>query len=214
MKSTRSILAIACCALLVFSLTSALAETGAPVIARFSPDDLAVSYVYAGATKDEAKETFGEPADMEFVEIGATGETQEIWYFDGLTLTFSEENTLVGAEAGSGAYPGPRGIAAGQTLEDVTGRFFRDPGLISTDVLYTSGYVEDLEAQFPPCGYIQREEDGTVSVFYVAPVSSFGDDVLSDPMDFIYEPLATLAVHFGPDGTVADYAWYLRPWAE
>lgn len=214
MKAIRSCLAIVCLLLLALSLTSASAEAALPVTARFSPHDMAVSYVYAGETRDVAAAVFGEPASSEYVMSEATGETSEFWYYGGLTLTFSEEGKLIGAETDDAAYVGPRGVAVGQTPEDVIGRFFVDPDWGSDTVLYTSGYVEFTQAQFPPCGYIRNNDDGTFFLIYVAPDSPFGDDVLSDPMDFVYEPLATFVVNFGTDGTVTDYEWYLRPWAE
>jgi len=212
MKRIRFILAAACSLLLVFSLASAAA--GAPVTARFSPHDMAVSYVYAGETREIAAAVFGEPASNEFVMSEATGDTSEFWYFDDLTLTFSEDGRLIGAKTGDAAYTGPRGVAVGQTLEDVVGRFYVDSALASDTVLYTSGYVELMDTQFPPCGYVRHNDDGTYFLIYVAPDSPFSADVLSDPMDFVYEPLATFIVNFSSDGTVTDYKWYLRPWAE
>jgi hypothetical protein len=214
MKAIRSRLAIVCSLLLAFALTSAAAGTAVPVTARFSPHDMAISYVYAGETRDEAAAVFGDPARSEYMMSEATGETSELWFYDGLTLTFSEEGKLIGAETDDTAFVGPRGVAVGQTPEDVIGRFYVDPDLDSDTVLYTSGYVEFTETQFPPCGYVRSNDDGTFFVIYVAPDSPFGGDVLSDPMDFVYEPLATFVVNFGADETVTDYSWNLGPWAE
>jgi hypothetical protein len=211
MKSIKRILATACAVLLVFSLAAASAN---PALAPFSLRDMAVGYVYAGETPNEVAAVFGEPENSDYVVSEATGEMSEHWYYDGLILTFSGEAKLIGAETGSGAYIGPRGVAVGQTLEDVIGRFYRDLNISDTDVLYTSGYVELMEAQFPPCGYIQRYDDGTFSVLYAAPETPFGDEVLTDPMDFVYEPLATFMVNFNSSGTVTDYSWDLRPWTE
>ena len=172
MKAIRSCLAIVCSLLLSFTLTSTAAGAVPPVTARFSPHDMSVSCVYAGETRDVAAAVFGEPASSEYVMSEATGETSELWVYDGLTLTFSEEGKLVGAETDDTAYAGPRGVAVGQTPEDVIGRFYVDPDLGSDTVLYTSGYVEFTETQFPPCGYVRSNDDGTFFVIYVAPDSA------------------------------------------
>ena len=213
MKSVRSILAIVCSILLIVSLSSAAAGTD-PVTARFSSHDMAVSYVYAGETRDIAAAVFGDPASSEYVMSEATGEITETWYYDDLTLTFTEEGKLISAETDHAAYVGPRGVAVGQTLDDVISRFYVDPALGSDTILYTSGVVEFTEAQFPPCGYVQANDDGTYFLVYVAPDTPFGDDVLSDPMDYVYEPLATFVVNFDSNAIVTDYNWSLGPWAE
>jgi hypothetical protein len=214
MKHIRNILAFTCCALLLLGLTAAQAEVTAPATARFAVCDMNVSYVYAGATMDEAEAVFGAPASTESVTSAATGETQELWYYDGLTLTFSGEDTLIAASVEDAAYLGPRGVAVGQTLEEVASKFYYDFNNASNTVLYTAGHVDLLDAELPPCGYILPNDDGTYSINYAAPSVPFSDDLLADPTDFVYEELALLTVTFNADGTAVWYTWVLGPWAE
>lgn len=214
MKSTRSILALTCCALLVFSLTSALAEDIQTTTARFSPQDMMVSYVYAGASMDDALAVFGTPENSEAVESAATGDTQERLYYTGLTLTFSGERKLIAAAVDNAAYLGPRGVAVGQTVQDVAAKFYLDMNSASNTVLYTAGYVEELDAQLPRCGYVVVFDDGGYSLIYAAPAEPFGADLLADPTNFIYEELALFTVTFDAAGTVTGFNWNLGPWAE
>jgi hypothetical protein len=214
MKTIKSILAIACCALLLGSLVTAQAEAAAPVTARFSLYDMLVNYVYVSATQEEAEAVFGAPESTESTTSEATGETSEIWYYTGLQLTFSGDGALIGADVNAGPYVGPRGIALGQTAQEVADKFYMDPASSSETVLYSAGYVEALDAQMPPSGFLQANDDGTYSINYVAPSAPFSDDMLADPTNFVYESLATLTVYFGKDDTVTEFAWKLGAWAE
>lgn len=213
MKSIKSIFAAACCALLLVSLAAAQADS-TPVIARFSVGDMLVSYVYAGAVQDEAKAVFGVPESTESVTSEATGDVSENWYYPGLMLTFSGNGTLIGADVNGAAYVGPRGITLGQSAQEVAGKFYLDPDSSSDTVLYSAGYVEALDSQLPPSGFLQAGDDGTYSITYAAPSAPFSDEVLADPTNFIYENLATLTIYFGKDDTVTEYAWKLGAWAE
>ena len=213
MKSIKTILAIACCALLALSLIAAQAEELQISKARFALQDMNVANVYVGATPEEARAVFGDPADSITETSGATDEKTEIYHYAGLTLTFSA-GKLTGAEVSGDGVTGPRGVTVGMTLNDVAYRFYMDPDTNSANVLYTSGYVEMLDSQLPPCGYVQRYDDGTYSLNYVAPEAPFSAETLSDPMDYIYETLATFIVSFGADGIVQSYTWTLGVWAE
>jgi len=214
MKRIRNILVFACCTLLLMALVPAQAEVAAPAAARFSAGDMNVAYVYAGATMDEAEAVFGTAESSETVTSGATDETQTIWHYDGLTLTFSGEDTLIAAEADDAAYLGPRGVTVGQTVEEIAAKFYYDINTASNTVLYTAGYVELLDAQLPPCGYILLYDDGTYSLNYAAPVKPFDESVLADPTDYMYEELALFTVTFNAEGTAVGYSWVLGPWAE
>lgn len=213
MKTIKSILALACCALLLAALAAAQAET-TPVTARFSAGDMLVSYVYAGAAQEDAEAVFGVPERTESTTSEATGEVSENWYYPGLLLTFSGDGALIGADVNDGLYIGPRGVALGQTAQEVADKFYLDSASSSDTVLYSAGYVETLDAQLPPSGFLQAEDDGTYSITYVAPSSPFSDDLLTDPTNFIYENLATFTVYFGKDDTVTEFAWKLGAWAE
>lgn len=211
MKSIKRILAAAVSLFLVCSLAAASAAT---VLAPFSLQDMAVSYVYAGSAKEEAEAVFGAPLSGETSYVDATGETQELWYYDGLTLTFSEGGKLIGAEVSGETYPGPRGIELGQEPWDVISLFYLDLTLSDADVLYTSGYSDVFESQVPPCGYIRRDDDGMVSILYVAYSEPYDKDRMLGPEDFVYEDLATLIVNFDQDGTMTGFSWNRGAWAE
>lgn len=214
MKRIRNILAFTCCALLLLSLAAAQAEAVTPATARFSAGDMNVSYVYAGAGMEEAEAVFGAAESAESITSAATGETQDIWHYDGLTLTFSGNDTLIAVKAENAAYPGPRGVAVGQTLEEIASKFYYDMNTASNTVLYTAGHVDLLDAELPPCGYILLNDDGTYTLNYAAPAKPFSKDMLNDPSDFVYEELALLTVTFDADGTAVEYSWALGPWAE
>ena len=213
MKAIRNILATGCCALLITALTITGAAADVAT-ARFSMQDMNVSYVFAGATVEDAQAVFGVPLSSETVTLGATGETQEILHYNGLTLTFSGVHKLIAADVSDAAYTGPRGVAVGQTAQDVATKFYIDPQSDTVSVMYTAGYVEALDSQLPPCGYEQTNDDGTYALVYAAPALPWSDAVLADPTGFIYEELALFTVTFQADGIASGYSWQLGSWAE
>jgi hypothetical protein len=214
MKPIKQIFLVLCAALMLFPLAAAQAESPQINTARFSLYDMVVAYVYVGATKEEARAVFGAPVEGTSETSQATGETIEVWQYGGLVLTFSGDGTLVGAEVSDEAYLGPRGVTVNMTLMDVVGKFYMDPDKPSTTVLYAAAYVDVFDAQLPPCGYVERYDDGSYSIIYVAPETPFSAELLADPTNYIYEMLATFTVSFSPDGIVQKYSWRLGPWAE
>ena len=115
----------------------------------------------------------------------------------------------------SGAqYKGPRGIAVGQSAQEVAGLFYTDGDTVSDTVFYTAGYVDMLDAQLPPCGYKLVNEDGTFLFNFVAPMSPFEDDVRRDLTNYLYQELALLQVNFSADGLVTEFSWQVGPFAE
>lgn len=214
MKLMKRIFAVSCSLLCVLAIAAAQAETVQPVLARFSVNDMAVSYVYVNSSYDQTEQVFGIAPDVEYIAEEATAEQKEVWHYDGMTLTFSDDGTLIGAAVTSAAYPGPRGVQVGQTREDVINRFFQDSEIDDETVLYSSGYVELYGEQLPPCATVQYNDDGTFAIKYAAPSEPFSDAVLADTTNYIYESLALLTVNFDAEGTVTSYSWVLGPWAE
>lgn len=215
MKSCRRILALALSILLVCSLTTAWAtQTENPLVARFSVSDMAVGYVYVLSTGEEALSVFGEPVSSETLMQEATGEELETWYYDGLDLIFDGEGMLIGANVSSPAYIGPRGMRVGQTADEIVSLFYIDTAIADDTVLYSARYVEALGAQMPPFGELFSLDNGGFTLHYAAPSAPFSDEVLNDPMDFIYEELASLTVMFDASQTATEFHWFLGPWAE
>lgn len=217
MKSFKSFLALACFLSLLFALTAAQAmfsdTFGATV---FAPDDMSVNELKLYTTKEEALNMFGASDTKESFTWDATGETFEMWIYEDLTLTFNAEGEVISALVYGKQYKGPRGVQVGQPAADVVKLFYVDPAMTSTEsgIFYTAGYVDTLDAQLPPCGYVERNEDGTFSFNYVAPVTPFGDDVLNDPTNYIYQELAQFQVNFGADALVTDFNWSVGALAE
>ncbi|MFH1512085.1 MAG: hypothetical protein ABIG45_01895 [Bacillota bacterium] len=215
MKSIKHILAIVCSLALLFSAAVAQAEAVTMETARFSTYDMNVNYVYVYATREEATAVFGSNLpDVRTETSQATGETVESWVYGDMTLSFNSAGKLIGAEVYGPAYTGPRGIRLGMTPDEVSGKFYRDPGSASNYVFYTAGYVEVFESQLPPCGYVRHNDDGTFSFLYEAPAVPYGDDVIGDPTNYVYQETAALTVTFDQDGKVARIGWWLGALAE
>jgi hypothetical protein len=209
MKKTRMILSITLAALLALSAASALAKDAAV----FSSDDLNVNAVYAGASPEDVHTALGSPESSETVEVPATGETQVLWYYNNLSLTFAGE-ALVAAKWTDPELIGPRGLRVGDGQETVLSAFYRDPAQTNADVLYTSGWVEDQGMQLPPSGVIYHNEDHTFYVHYLAPMEPYNEDVLKDLAIFVYESHALLTFGFDLEGKVSSIQWSVSTLAE
>ena len=215
MKKFRRFLSLTCFFSLLLALIAAQAmASDTSDAAIFSPEDMSVGGLALYAIQDEAAALFGTPEKTESFTWDATGDTFETWTYGDLTLTFNAGGEAISAQVYGKQYTGPRGVQVGQTAEDVAGLFYTDPDTSANGVFYSSGYVEELDAQLPPCGYVLRNEDGTFSYNYVAPMMPFGDDVLQDPTNYVYEDLALFQVNFDADGLVTDFSWSIGPWAE
>ncbi len=209
MRKIRMFLSITLAALLALSAAPALAKDAAV----FSSDDLNVNAVYAGASPEDVHTALGSPESSETVEVPATGETQVLWYYNNLSLTFAGE-ALIAAQWTDPALIGPRGLRVGDGQETVLGAFYRDPAQTNADVLYTAGWVKEQGMQLPPSGVITHNEDGTFYIRYLSPMEPYGEDVLADPMNFVYQSHASLTFSFDLDGMVSDIQWSVSILAE
>ncbi|NLI20262.1 MAG: hypothetical protein GX418_01745 [Clostridiales bacterium] len=206
-RTIRRILALSL-VLCLFLAASALGEA-----ARFGPQDLNVNAAYAGASETDVRQAFGEPVSAETSTQAATGDTLTTWRYDGLTLRFTE-GRLTGADWTSPAPNGPRGLKVGDSLDTVTGAFYRDAAA-SEDVLYTAGWVDALQAQLPPYGIVIRHADGSVTVQYLAPVEPYAADVAASPAEYVYQSHAILTFSVSSDtSTVVEINWSLGALAE
>ena len=132
-KTLRFALTLAAVVLLLVPACSAFAQA-----TPFTPQDLNVNTVYAGATPDEVRVAIGEPSAKDKSTVAATGENLETWQFGGLTLVFAD-GKLTGAEWNDPNLTGPRGLKVGDSQDTVSSAFFVDAAQTSPDVLYTAG---------------------------------------------------------------------------
>ena len=110
-KTLRFVLTLAAVVLLLAPACAAFAQA-----TPFTPQDLSVNTVYAGATPDEVRVAIGEPSAKDKSTVAATGENLETWQFGGLTLVFAD-GKLTGAEWNDPNLTGPRGASAPQSLQ-------------------------------------------------------------------------------------------------
>ena len=203
MKSILRMFAVTCCALLTLSL--AAAETAAP--AAFSGDDLVMDGLRVNAADAEisAALTGREYTKQLDYEEGATAKE---WYVGNMVLTVDTEKGLVGATALDDTVTGPRGLKVGMTANAVVKLFKVDGSTGTSSVFYSAGATgSDRLPQLPPCGYVQRDADGSISFVYMSPLEPYGDDGLSDPARFITKGLDELVVKFDQNGNVSAFSW-------
>ncbi len=209
MKPARKLLSFLLVAILIFSQTAAFAS--APGI--FTQADLNVNTAYAGATQDEISAAFGDPLSSEEYTVPATGDTEVLWQYDGLAFTFTD-GTLSMAAWENPTLIGPRGLCVGDKLTTVQSAFYMDETLSGTDIFYTAGYVETLGTELPPSAVLRRNDDETYTVTYLSPLQPYDEDVLSDPMNYVYQPHASLVFTFGAEDTVTAISWSIGALAE
>ena len=163
-KSLRTFRIFTVMLLLMLTALPSLAETRA-----FEPQDLTVGALNADMTMDEVLSALGEPSGRQTSEEAATGLALTVLQYDGLALTFTDGN-LTGADWTGPTYTGPRGLKTGDTQQTVISAFHVDGTPTLPGVLYTSGWVDALSAQLPPCGTAESDESGNLTVRYYAPM--------------------------------------------
>ncbi len=206
MKWNRRILAAACCILLALSLnaaaTASTTATG-PVTAK----DLVLNELTAGATT-QACENFAQGLKDHRLDITQFDmEAKETWNFGDLLLTLDFEGKLSEVWVYSDYYTGPRGLKVGMTAQEVVNLFYIQPNPKSSTEFYSAGTVGSTNKPLPPCGYVKRNENGTFSFNYVAPVTPYGEDVTKHPENYVNQDHAQLTVNFGTDGKVESFGW-------
>jgi len=209
LKVHRRFRTLALALMIVLFVTSALGEAS-----QFSAQDLNVNATYAGATPDEVRAAIGEPSATDSTTVAATGETMDTWQYGGLSLAFID-GKLARADWTDATLNGPRGIRIGDSIDTVKNAFYVDATQTSPDVMYTSGWVEALRSQLPPCGFISRATDGTASLIYMAPVQPYSAEVLADTTSYVYQSHATLTFIFAADTqALTQITWTVGALAE
>lgn len=193
LKANRRFLALALASMLLLFAAPALGEAS-----QFAAQDLNVNATYAGATPDEVHAAVGEPSATDTTTVAATGETMDTWQYGGLSLVFID-GKLSCADWTDATLNGPRGIRIGDSIDTVKNAFYVDATQTSPDVLYTSGWVEALSSQLPPCGIVTHSADGAVSLTYIAPVEPYSAEVQADTTNYVYQSHATLTFIFATE---------------
>lgn len=207
MRNSKRNIALLLCTLLLLVAVPALAADA------FSAADLNVNTVSAGATPDEVRAALGDPANAATSQQAATGQSQETWQYDGLTLVFTE-GKLSDAQWSNPALIGPRGLRVGDGQETVLKAFRMDTAPVETGVLYSAGTVAATGAPLPPCGVLSATGDAA-QVLYLAPITPYGADVQADPASYVYQSHASLTLTLsGGDRTVSAIRWSLGALAE
>lgn len=207
MRNSKRNIALLLCTLLLLAAVPALAADA------FSAADLNVNTVSAGSTPDEVRAALGEPAGTSASEQAATGQSQETWQYDGLTIVFTE-GKLSDAQWINPALIGPRGLRVGDGQETVLKAFRMDTAPAETGVLYSAGTVAATGAPLPPCGVLSATGDAA-QVLYLAPITPYGADVQADPSSYVYQSHASLTLTLsGGDRTVSAIRWSLGALAE
>ena len=204
-------------AFLVFTVTLLVMITALPSLAEthaFEPQDLTVGALNAGMVMEEVLSSLGKPSDKQTSEEAATGSTLTVLQYDGLTLTCTD-GSLTGADWTGNAYTGPRGLKTGDDEQTVISAFRVDGSPTLPGVLYTSGWVDALSAQLPPCGTAVSDESGNLTIRYYAPMEPYGADVQADPASFVYQTHASLFITLdAASQTVTRIQWRMGALAE
>lgn len=208
-KALQTSVALALVLLISAVLLSAFGEA-----TPFTKQDLNVGALYAGATPDEVKASLGEPTSTKSETVAATGDAMDTFQYDWLTLAFTNGN-LTHAEWTSPTLTGPRGLKVGDAKETVLSAFYRDPAQSNANVLYSAGYVEAFDSQLPPCGFVNRNSDGTTEIVYRDPMEAYPAEVQADTTQYVYASHASL--YFTLDSateTVTAIRWDVGALAE
>lgn len=211
MTARKRILVMALCSMLVLHLPAALAEE------PLSYADMSVGGIAAGATPEQVESVLGAPDSREAPSIQpATGSTVQTLRYGGLTLLFCD-GILNAAEYADATYVGPRGLSIGDTEDAVKAAFPYDGAMAEAHagVLYAAGWVDALDMPLPPCGTCNTAENEYVVYRYLAPVTPYSAETLSNPESFLYERHACLTLTLSGDSrTVTGMSWQVGALAE
>ena len=205
----RRLFTLSLIALIALAPLYALGEAQA-----FTPQDMTIDAAGAGTAPDEVALSLGDPVSRESSTEAATGVNKDTWQYEGLSLVFTD-GTLSGADWTNPAHIGPKGLRIGDSLDTVKSAFRVDATQATPNVLYTSGWVEALQTQLPPCGTVSESGDGSLRVTYLAPMDPYGMDVQDNPASFVYQNHAALVFTLSADTqTVTRIGWSVGALAE
>ena len=180
----------------------------------FDPQELSVDTLNAGMPLDSVIASIGAPGDRQTTEEAATGSLLTTCQYEGLTLTFTDD-ALTGADWTGVRYIGPRGLRTGDTQQTVLSAFQVDASTALPGVLYTSGWVDALSAQMPPCGVATDDGAGNLVFRFEAPMQPYSEDVQADPASYVYQTHASLTITVdSATQTVSRIQWQVGAFAE
>jgi hypothetical protein len=209
MKAIRSCLAIVCSLLFAFALTSALAKDAGENPTRFGTPDLTVNGVGSGSSGDDVKGELGNPKEIKFFDGTAEDQAREVWYYDGMELTF-QNNRLVRAKVFMKGFKGPRDVQVGDPITGVIRKFFVSPNKTSGTVFYWNEAAGEFSPNQPDCGYMEVNADGTYVLTYLALSNPTVDEVMMmDQGNASGGGVAVFTVNADSSG-VTSYEWSLN----
>lgn len=209
MKAVGKSMAWGLALVLMLVNASALAETA------FGYADLAVGSLRPDASAAEAETALGAATETDAAQtVAATGAVTVQQHYPGLTLLYTDER-LSGALCTSPDYPGPRGLAVGNTEETFLQLFPYDATQANGDVLYAAGWLEDIGMPLPPSLQKTTDAQGWTLYTFTAPKEPYDAATLAEPSQILYQMTAFFDVRIDPQtGTVAAYRWYVQAFAE
>jgi|GEM_PF-3072579 len=183
---------------------------------EFSMEDVIVGSIKYGASREEVKAVFGEPASMETYMQEATAEDiTEYTYKNGNQFIFTsydrKEPILYWVKIVADDVKTARGLGVGSSKSDVLASFKNDN--LDDGVLYAAGSKKDLLNEtllIPPRGYINDEpdENGRTAICYTVPLEPYESE--SDVEEFEYFQHGTMIFHI-KDDRVVEYQWFILP---
>ena len=189
--------------------TAAAAE---PVVTTdagpFNAQDLVVNDMPVGCSWDLAQNWFGFSADTLSAAEDLEGNPIRQMNFGGCTLTFTGEDFILSeAELYDTTLAGPRDIAVGDTLADITSMF----GLGGDG----HPYYEAEGGLAPRAERLQFEGDSTYLILLTAPQYVYSEDVLAQELAWMDEPHAQLVYTLDAQtDTITSIHWLLGQLSE
>ncbi len=144
----------------------------------FTLDDWTFCGLTYQMTAAETAATLGEPNSSEMIEWAADGSLYEYQYYDFGWVAY-QEGLLELAGITAPGYPGPRGVAVGDTLEDVLKKFCTtvEKSDENTIIFYRENSGRDSDAALPPCGVLTIYENKFLSYTWSDAAEYDGQDI-------------------------------------
>jgi hypothetical protein len=148
------------------------------IIEPFTLDDWTFCGLTYQMTKEEAVGTLGEPNSSEMIEWAADGSLYEYQYYDFGWVAY-QEGLLELAGITEPGYTGPRGVAVGDSLEDVLKKFCTTVEKSDEDtiIFYRENSGRDNEAALPPCGVLSIYDNKFLSYTWSDVAEYDGQDI-------------------------------------
>ncbi len=208
MKSAKYVLAAVCALLLMFSLTNAPAGGDGEDPTPFGAEDMTMGNFQYGSPMEEIRREYGDPASTEENSDSLIKNSYVIWHYDGMELTFSSKNKLVGVKVSKKGIVGPKHVEVGKTVQDVVKDTYISPNSDSSRHFYWNEAFGAFDPQQPDCGYSQSNPDGTYAFNFVAYADpEMGNVRIAASSATIKEGCAYFTITLR-DNEVISYEWF------